>query len=75
MILGIVGAAIPLAAIYFIYKRAVEYLVEKFAVLDSLLQFLSIKEIFTTLVPASLILGVGIGFLGSFATVRKHLRV
>ena len=65
MILGIVGAAIPLAAIYFIYKRAVEYLVEKF----------SIKEIFTTLVPASLILGVGIGFLGSFATVRKHLRV
>ncbi len=75
MILGIVGAAIPLAAIYFIYKRAVEYLVEKFAVLDSLLHFLSIKEIFTTLVPASLILGVGIGFLGSFATVRKHLRV
>lgn len=75
MILGIVGAAIPLAAIYFIYKRAVEYLVEKFAVLDSLLQFLSIKEIFSTLVPASLILGVGIGFLGSFATVRKHLRV
>ena len=75
MILGIVGAAIPLAAIYFIYKRAVEYLVEKFAVLNSLLQFLSIKEIFTTLVPASLILGVGIGFLGSFATVRKHLRV
>jgi len=75
MILGLVGAAIPLAAIYFIYKRAVEYLVEKFAVLNSLLQFLSIKEIFTTLVPASLILGVGIGFLGSFATVRKHLRV
>ncbi len=75
MILGIVGAAIPLAAIYIIYKRAVEYLVEKFAVLDSLLQFLSIKEIFSTLVPASLILGVGIGFLGSFATVRKHLRV
>lgn len=75
MILGIIGAAIPLAAIYFIYKRAVEYLVEKFAVLDSLLQFLSIKEIFSTLVPASLILGVGIGFLGSFATVRKHLRV
>ena len=75
MILGLVGAAIPLAVIYFIYKRAVEYLVEKFAVLNSLLQFLSIKEIFTTLVPASLILGVGIGFLGSFATVRKHLRV
>ncbi len=75
MILGLVGAAIPLAAIYFIYKRAIEYLVEKFAALDSLLQFLSISEIFTTLVPASLILGAGIGFLGSFVTARKHLRV
>ena len=75
MILGIVGAAIPLAAIYYIYKRAVEYLVERFAVLDSLLQFLSIYEIFSTLVPAALIMGVGIGFLGSFVTVRKHLRV
>ncbi len=75
MILGLVGAAIPLAAIYFIYKRAIEYLVDRFAVLDSLLQFLSITEIFTTLVPASLILGAGIGFLGSFVTARKHLRV
>ena len=75
LILGLVGAAIPLAAIYVIYKKAIEYLVDRFAVLDSLLQFLSISEIFTTLVPASLILGAGIGFLGSFVTARKHLRV
>ncbi len=75
MILGLVGASIPLAAIYFIYKKAIEYLVDRFSALDSLLQFLSISEIFTTLVPASLILGAGIGFLGSFVTARKHLRV
>ena len=74
-ILGLVGAAIPRAAIYVIYKKAIEYLVDRFAVLDSLLQFLSISEIFTTLVPASLILGAGIGFLGSFVTARKHIRV
>ncbi len=75
IILGVVGAAIPLAAIYFLYKKATDYLVERFAVLDSLLKFLSITEIFTTLLPASLILGAGIGFLGSFMTARKHLRV
>ena len=75
IILGVVGAAIPLAAIYFLYKKAIDYLVERFAVLDSLLKFLSITEIFTTLLPASLILGAGIGFLGSFMTARKHLRV
>ncbi len=75
IILGVVGAAIPLAAIYILYKKAIDYLVERFAVLDSLLKFLSITEIFTTLLPASLILGAGIGFLGSFMTARKHLRV
>ena len=75
IILGLIGAAIPLAAIYFLYRKAIDYLVERFAVLDSLLKFLSITEIFTTLLPASLILGAGIGFLGSFMTARKHLRV
>ena len=33
------------------------------------------NEIFRYLMPVSLIVGVGIGFFGSLATVRKHLRV
>ena len=75
IILGLIGASLPLIAIYFIYLRVIEYLSERFAILNSLLQFLSIQEIFSTLVPVALILGVGIGFLGSFTTARKHLRV
>ena len=75
MILGFVGAAIPLFAIYFIYDNVVTYLSEKFAVLDSLLKFLTIEQIFGTLAPIAIILGVGIGFLGSFTTARKHLRI
>ena len=75
MILGLVGAVLPLVAIYFIYGNVVEYLTQKFRLLDSLLQFLSIAQIFNTLVPVAVALGVGIGFLGSFATARKHLRV
>ncbi len=75
MLLGLIGASLPLVAIYVIYQRTVIYLADRFKVLDSLLQFLSIHQIFSTLVPVALILGVGIGFLGSFTTARKHLRV
>ena len=75
IIIGLVGAAIPLAFTYFVYNRALNFLKEQFSVLSSLLNFLTIEEIFKNLLPVSLAIGVGIGFLGSFITVRKHLRV
>ena len=75
IIIGLVGAAIPLGIIYFVYNRALNFIKEQFSVLSSLLNFLTIDDIFKTLVPVSLIIGVGIGFFGSFITVRKHLRV
>ena len=43
--------------------------------LSSLLDFLPVEEIFRYLTPLSLAVGVGIGFLGSIVTVRKHLHV
>ncbi len=75
MLLGLIGAGLPLVAVYFLYNRIVEYVTERFEILSSLLKFLPVEEIFLTLVPAALILGVGIGFLGSFTSTRKHLKV
>ena len=75
MLLGLIGAGLPLVAVYFLYNRIVEYVTERFEMLSSLLKFLPVEEIFLTLVPAALILGVGIGFLGSFTSTRKHLKV
>ena len=75
MILGLVGAALPLVAVYFVYNRAVSYVRERFEALSSLLQFLNVHEVFVTLVPVALIMGVGIGLIGSYFTVRKNLRV
>ncbi|MCR5279548.1 MAG: permease-like cell division protein FtsX [Lachnospiraceae bacterium] len=75
LLIGLIGAAIPLGIIYFIYNRALNFLTEQFSVLSSLLNFLTVDEIFRILVPVSLGIGVGIGFIGSFTTVRKHLRV
>ena len=48
---------------------------EKFGILSSLLQFLPVKELYHTLLPVALLLGIGIGFIGSFITIRKHLKV
>ena len=50
-------------------------LTTKFPALTGFLSFVSVSEVFKILAPVSLIIGVGIGFFGSFSTVRKHLRV
>lgn len=75
MLIGLVGAGIPLIIIYFVYNKAVAYVLERFSILTNLLTFLPVTEIFHILLPLSLGIGVGIGFVGSFATVRKHLGV
>ena len=75
MLIGLIGAAIPLSFIYTVYNMVLTYVTERFSMLSSLLSFVPVEEVFHVLVPVSLGLGVGIGFLGSFTTVRKHLRV
>lgn len=75
MLIGLIGAAIPLCIIYVLYNVVLEYVTNRFSMLSSLLSFLTVEEIFNVLIPISLGIGVGIGFLGSIVTVRKHLRV
>ena len=75
MLIGLIGAAVPLGLIYSLYNYALNYVINRFMVLSGFLNFLSVDEIFHFLIPVSLGVGVGIGFLGSVATVRKHLHV
>ena len=75
ILIGLIGSALPLVAIYYLYKLMMEYATANFAVLSDMLKFMSVEELFRNLVPISLILGVGIGFLGSLITVRRHLKV
>lgn len=75
MIIGLLGAAIPLGIIYVIYNTVIDYVSHRFSMLSQLLSFLSAQQIFQILTPVSLAIGVGIGFIGSFSTVRKHIRV
>lgn len=75
MLIGLIGAMIPLGVIYSLYNYALNYVTGRFAVLSDFLNFLSVREVFNVLTPVSLTIGIGIGFLGSISTVRKHLRV
>ena len=75
LILGVIGAAIPLGLLYILYGLAINYIISNFTILHNLLSFLPAREIFTYLMPIGLGLGVVIGFVGSFFTVRKHLKV
>lgn len=75
MIIGLIGAAVPLVLIHSLYETALTYLAERFSMLSGLLNFLPTEEIFRFLTPISLAVGIGIGFLGSMVTIRKHLHV
>ncbi len=74
MIIGIVGAVIPLIVLYFAYEKTVSFIMTKFTVLNNILDFLPVTDVYKTLLPVGLLLGVGIGFVGSMVTIRKHLR-
>ena len=75
IVIGLVGAAIPLGILYVLYEKVIAYIMERFSFIGSMMNFLSADEVFHTLVPVALALGVGIGFIGSRITIRKHLKV
>ena len=75
LIIGLFGAVIPLALLYFLYDKAVGYIMEKFSILKNIITFLPVGNVYIYLLPIGLAMGIGIGFLGSYFTVRKHLRV
>ena len=75
IMIGLMGVIPPLIILFLIYGRTIAYISTKFESLSNILTFLSTGQVFVLLVPISLLLGIGIGFLGSFFTVRKHLKV
>ena len=75
VIIGLAGAAIPLAILYLLYEKIIAYVLDNFSFIGSMMKFLSVETVFRTLLPVALILGVGIGFIGSRITIRKHLKV
>ena len=60
--------------LYLLYDRILMYLREQYMSVLRVVEFVDISEVFTYLIPIMLAIGVGIGFLGSFITVRRQIR-
>ena len=73
--LGLVGAAVPLLVLFFVYNSAVQYILTKFNVLtvSSRVSF-RLWRYYRTLLPIGLGFGIGIGFIGSIINNKETLR-
>ena len=75
LMIGLLGAIIPLVVLFLLYQRVVVYILAQFQQLSSFTVFLSEGQVFKILSPVALIVGAGIGLIGSMITMRKHLKV
>lgn len=75
IIIGLIGAIIPLIILFFIYRSAISYIVGQMQTITSVFTFLPLQNVFMYLVPLSLIIGAGIGFVGSMIATGKHIKV
>lgn len=75
ILIGTVGSVIPLLLLYEMYDRILNYVVGRFTVVTSIFAFVSQEDLFKTMIPVGLALGIGVGLLGSLMTTKKHLKV
>jgi cell division transport system permease protein len=75
IVIGLLGAMIPLAFMYYLYRHVIGYVSGRFQILSGIFQFLPLEQIFPYMAGTAMVLGLGIGFFASFFTIRKHLKV
>jgi len=75
IVIGLVGSAIPVGILRILYVEVVKLVSTHFTVLQNILQFTDVNKVFNLLIPISLAIGLGIGFIGSYGTLRRHIRV
>jgi len=75
VLLGALGAAVPLAGMYVLYQRAVIYIGEHYQMLTGMFEPIPLGDIFPYMAAAAGCLGAGIGFFVSYLTIHRHLKV
>lgn len=75
IVIGLLGAVIPLVCMFYLYRQVIEYVAERFQILSGIFQILPVEKIFPYMAGTAVLLGLGIGFFASFFTIRKHLKV
>lgn len=75
VLLGALGAAVPLAGMYVLYQKAVIYIGEHYQMLAGMFETIPLGDIFPYMAAAAGCLGAGIGFFVSYFTIHRHLKV
>ncbi|HCT64407.1 MAG TPA: hypothetical protein DIC60_03905 [Lachnospiraceae bacterium] len=75
VLIGLLGASIPMAVSWPLYTKIVELIYQYFPVIKGIATLLDGYVIFSKLIPVSLIFGVLLGVFGSVSSIHKHLRV
>ena len=75
IIIGLIGSVIPQCIVYFLYKAVTQYLKGHFSIVESMVSFVPVGDIFKGLTPIAILFGVGVGFFGSLVTTHRHLKV
>ena len=75
IIIGLLGSIVPLILLYYLYDIVINYIAGKFSILNSLFEFAATWDMFKSLIPITLLIGIGIGFFGSLITTKKHLKI
>ncbi len=75
VMIGLIGSVIPLAVLVIVYSKLIGLVINKFGVFARSIPFAPQSLVFTILIPVGLGIGVGIGLIGSFFSIRKHLKV
>ena len=69
MTIGLIGSAIPVIGLRLLYPMVVDFVLEHFSILNRILTFMDVNDVFNILIPISLAIGLGIGFIGSYMTL------
>ncbi len=75
LIIGLIGALIPVLISYITYNRVILQITEGLGFAGDMLQFHTAFEMFMITTPIAVLLGVAIGVLGSVTSIRKFLNV
>lgn len=75
VLIGVLGVCIPLSILYAVYYKVIAMVVSKFSGLFITMNFVDIHDVFMVVTPVSLLMGIGIGLLGSSITLSRQLKV
>lgn len=75
IIIGFIGSFFPLIISWPGYSKLVSVIYNRFPAIKNFFDFKSSFAIFSELLPLAILLGVSIGIIGSFTSVRKYLDV